>query len=103
MSNKLSQEAKGRQCQIAILGVCNGNPETTVLAHLNNKRLFRCGMGMKVPDWAGAWACSDCHDCVDFRTKHPSLTNAEIKLAHMEGVVRTMRILIEEGKIISNS
>ncbi len=29
----LRKEARGRECQVRIYGVCNGNPETTVLAH----------------------------------------------------------------------
>ena len=30
---KLTKAARGRECQVRIPGVCNGNPETTVLAH----------------------------------------------------------------------
>ncbi len=29
----LRKEARGRECQVRIYGICNGNPETTVLAH----------------------------------------------------------------------
>lgn len=29
----LRKEARGRECQIRIPGVCNGNPETVVLTH----------------------------------------------------------------------
>ncbi|MGV3346389.1 nuclease domain-containing protein, partial [Enterobacteriaceae bacterium LUAb1] len=30
----LRKEAKGRECQVRIPGICNGNSETVVLAHL---------------------------------------------------------------------
>ncbi len=30
----LRKAARGRECQVRIPGVCNGNPETTVLAHI---------------------------------------------------------------------
>jgi len=29
----LRKEARGRNCQVRLPGICNGNPETTVLAH----------------------------------------------------------------------
>jgi hypothetical protein len=58
----LRKEAKGRECQIRIPGICNNDRGTVVLCHLNNKRLFGVGVGQKVPDLFGAWGCSACHD-----------------------------------------
>ncbi len=52
----LRKEARGRECQVRIYGVCNGNPETTVLAHYRMAGI--CGTGMKPDDLIGAWACS---------------------------------------------
>jgi hypothetical protein len=94
----LRQEAKDRDCTVMLPGICNRNPETTVLAHLNNKRLFKCGMGLKVPDWAGAWACSDCHDVIDHRRK-ADIGNAELLIMFHEGVFRTQKTLADEGKL----
>lgn len=51
----LRKEARGRECQVRIYGVCNGNPETTVLAHYRMAGI--CGTGMKPDDLIGAWAC----------------------------------------------
>lgn len=62
----LRKEARGRECQVRIYGVCNGNPETTVLAHYRMAGI--CGTGMKPDDLIGAWACSACHDEIDRRT-----------------------------------
>ncbi|WP_258177743.1 DUF1364 domain-containing protein [Photobacterium phosphoreum] len=42
-SNKLRKAAKGQQCSVQILGVCNFNPETVVLAHLPSTTY---GMGL---------------------------------------------------------
>jgi hypothetical protein len=95
----LRREAKGRECLVRIPSVCNGNPETTVLAHLNNKALFGAGMGLKVPDMFGAWACSDCHDVCDGRKDTPSFTGNEIYEMHVEGVLRTQNQLLKEGKL----
>ena len=33
----LRKEARGRECQVRIYGICNGNPETTVLAHCQRR------------------------------------------------------------------
>ncbi|MFT5766762.1 MAG: hypothetical protein ACI9DH_000581 [Halioglobus sp.] len=86
----LRKEARGRECQIRIPGVCNGNPETTVLCHLGGG-----GMGRKQPDLLGAWGCSSCHDAVDGRLR----TNDDWQLYFHDGIFRTQQILIEEGLI----
>lgn len=43
----LRKAARGRECQVRIPGVCNGNPETSVLAHIRLTGL--CGTGTKLP------------------------------------------------------
>ena len=99
----LRKEAKGRECQINIYKVCNQNPETTVLAHPNNKLLFGGGMGLKPHDIFGAWACSACHDAVDGRAvaSHNGIkyTYRELQILFDEGVFRTQKILLDEEKI----
>lgn len=52
----LRKAARGRECQVRIPGVCNGNPETTVLAHIRIAGL--CGTGIKPPDLIAA-KCSN--------------------------------------------
>lgn len=86
----LKKKAKDRECMIRIPGCCNRNPYTTVLAHLNG-----AGMGMKHHDLHGAWACSNCHDAVDGRRK-VNFSPDELKLMHLEGVIRTQQVLINE-------
>lgn len=93
---KLTKAARGRECQIRIPGVCNGNPETTVLAHY--RMAGTCGMGMKPNDLQGAWACCACHDYVDSRRS--AAERAEARQYHAEGVMRTQAILISEGTVI---
>lgn len=89
------KEARGRDCQIRIPGVCNFNPETTVLAHY--RLAGTCGTGIKPDDIQGAWACSSCHDEIDRRTRHIDTETA--RYLHAEGVMRTLAILIDEEKI----
>ena len=62
----LRKAARGRECQVRIPGICNGNPETSVLAHIRLAGL--CGTGTKPPDLIATIACSACHDEIDRRT-----------------------------------
>lgn len=52
----LRKAARGRECQVRIPGVCNGNSETSVLAHIRLAGL--CGTGIKPPDLIATIACS---------------------------------------------
>lgn len=82
--------AKGKPCMVRLPTVCNGNPETTVLAHYRLAGL--CGTGMKPNDLVAAWACSTCHDECDRRTR--VLERDSVRLAHAEGMARTLDELI---------
>jgi hypothetical protein len=91
----LRKAARGRECQVRIPGVCNGNPETTVLTHIRIAGL--CGTGIKPPDLIAAIACSSCHDEIDRRTR---LVDAEYaKECALEGMARTQVIWMKEGLI----
>ena len=46
----LRKAARSRECQVRIPGVCNGNPETSVLAHIRLTGL--CGTGTKTKSTA---------------------------------------------------
>ncbi|WP_215268099.1 DUF1364 domain-containing protein [Escherichia coli] len=91
----LRKEARGRECQVRIYGVCNGNPETTVLAHY--RLAGTCGTATKPHDMQSAIACSSCHDLIDGRVKTSDYTKEELRLMHAEGVFRTQEIWREEG------
>jgi hypothetical protein len=90
---KYTRSARGQDCQVRLEGICNFNPETTVLAHLNGG-----GAGMKHLDIHGAFCCSSCHDAVDRRT-HKDMEPDFLKLALHEGVVRTQAINFRAGLI----
>ncbi|MDE2472474.1 MAG: DUF1364 domain-containing protein, partial [Bradyrhizobium sp.] len=82
----LRELARGQLCMVRLPGVCNGNPETTVLAHY--RLADTCGAGMKPNDLQAAWACSACHDECDRRTR--ALETEYVRLSHAEGVFRTL-------------
>ena len=91
--SKITQSAKGEECQVRVPNVCNGNNETVVLAHLNGG-----GIGAKYHDIHGAYCCIACHTWLDGGyAKH---TPREIRdLYHLQGMVRTQQILIKKGLI----
>lgn len=95
--SKITQSARGQMCQVRLLGICNNNPETVVLAHY--RLAGTCGMGMKPPDYLGAFACSACHDEIDRRTRH--LDEDTAALAHAEGVMRTLVLLEQKGLLLT--
>ncbi len=92
----LRKQARGRECQIRIPGVCNGNPETSVLAHM--RLAGTCGTGIKPPDILAAISCNCCHDAVDGRLKTEYSTD-ELHSMHADGVLRTQIMWLKEGLI----
>lgn len=75
----LRELARGKPCMVRVPGICNSNPETTVLAHIRRGNV--AGMGQKPPDTCAVWACSSCHDLIDGRSKHPAYAIDELILA----------------------
>lgn len=86
----LRREAIDRECQIRLEG-CTTGP--CCLAHF--RMIGMSGMGMKSPDWLGAYACDNCHTKVD-RTERG---NVETQLDFAKGVFRTLDILFKEEKL----
>ena len=91
-SKKIRESAKGQECQVRIPGVCNFNPETTVLAHVGKGG----GMGQKCDDIHATYACSSCHDAIDGRS---NLSMSVARLYSYEGMVRTQKLLLEQELI----
>ena len=96
MKVNLRKEARGRECQVRIVGVCNRCTDTVVLAHYRMSGLN--GIVQKPDDVFGAWACSACHDAIDSRVK-TEYDREQLRLFHAEGVFRTQQILKNEGKL----
>jgi hypothetical protein len=67
----IRRAARGQDCQLQILGVCNGDSTTTVLCH-SNRLADGKGMGLKAPDHAACFGCSSCHDILDGRAPRPA-------------------------------
>lgn len=81
--------ARGEDCTAMIPGVCNFNPETTVLAH-SNLMADGKGMGYKSDDSSGIFCCSSCHSFLDQgkatkEEKAAVFEKAQIRMIHRLG------------------
>ena len=96
-SKKLRASARGRNCTLNIVGVCNSNPETVVLCHLPDET----GTGImagKSDDWIAVFGCSSCHDILDGRV-YSNISKKDLDFYSHRALLRTWRIMIEEGLI----
>lgn len=99
--SKITKAARGKPCTLRVSGYggCS-DPETVVFCHAPSNAN---GMGMKSPDWWGAFGCQRCHDIIDGRIHIPLYSESESKLVKQtcwnRGIYETHEILIEEGLI----
>jgi hypothetical protein len=92
----LREYARGKPCMVRLLGVCNHDLATSVLAHERVSGIS--GAGIKAPDIFGAWCCSKCHDVLDGRVQS-DLTYEQRRLSLSDGVRGTQYCLWNAGII----
>lgn len=91
-SQAVRDSARGEDCSLRIPGVCNFDPETTILAHVP------CGMrgtSIKGPDIIGVYACSACHDLLDDRVRGEAINGWDVIRALAETQVK----LVQKGLV----
>ena len=88
----LRKAAKGKRCEMQLVGVCNDDPETTVLAHI---RRGNPGVGRKPHDLCAVRACFECHREIDLQVRRVPLMDLHI----LAGLMRTWVAHVEEGLI----
>jgi hypothetical protein len=95
----IRRAARGQECTLQILGVCNGDSSTVVLCH-SNKLEHGKGMGLKAPDTAACFGCAACHDVLDGRRPRPDgMTMTDIDRYFRFAMERTHAILRTKGLI----
>lgn len=92
-SKKLRASARGEQCTLRLVGICNFNPETVVLAHIGKGG----GMGSKCGDNMAVFACSNCHDVIDGRASYDSILNPNIAAEELRALGETQQIWFDNG------
>jgi hypothetical protein len=96
-STPTRRAARGRDCTLMLLGVCNRDPATTVLCH-SNRLADGKGMGLKAPDSAACFGCSDCHDVLDGRRPLPGwMTRQQLDDSFDRACTITQEQLTQEG------
>ena len=97
--SKIRQSARGEDCTINLIGVCNYNPETVVWAHSNRYQDGK-GMGLKAKDENGAYACYACHQVYDRQRKRPEhLSLDNVEEAFTMAMMKSRQILKDKGLI----
>ena len=94
-TSKLIKSAYGKGCTIRFYNYCNGDPTTTVLAHVPCDRRRR---EIKSPDWWAALSCSGCFNVLNGSVK-TGMSKETIYIRHIRGVYRTINRHIEDGLI----
>ena len=92
-SKKLRDSARGQQCTFRIPGICNHDPETTVLCHIRDETK---GMGNKALDISAAFGCSACHTAID---QHRLIGLGESGYM-LRALQRTQKIWRDSGLIV---
>ena len=89
-SRKYLAGSKGQPCKLRIVGVCTGNVETTIPAHIRDRHT---GRSIKASDLSVADACFNCHEVFDRRAKLPSgeyLSDDEWRFYALRGLQDTL-------------
>lgn len=97
-SKTLRDSARGQCCTLQIPGICNGNPETTVLCHLPSGTH---GLGYKSDDYWAVFGCSSCHDMIDGRTSY-DWQPGELEETYLQALHATYRQWLEESVMVAD-
>jgi len=96
-SPALMEAARGMPCSLRLPGICNHNPETSVMCHLPG---IGKSMRSKVSDLHTAIGCSACHTAIDtFGWERRGLTAAVVLDAMLRGHAETQARLAALGII----
>ena len=93
VSQKLRDSARGQLCTLEIVGVCNHDPATVVLAHLQSEVK---GAATKSDDWNACFACSACHTHLDEQW----LPSGWASWYSLRALQRTQKIWRDAGLIV---
>lgn len=92
----LTQLAKYQPCMLRCPDVCNGDPRTTVPAHVRRANI--AGGSQKPTDLAIIWCCAPCAYLTDNPDQRPKyMTIADLDQLLLHGLCRT---LDRVGKVI---
>lgn len=88
---KITNSARGRNCEIRLPGICAPGPENETVVFCHFRQIGISGLGFKTDAPIGAYGCAACHAFVD--SHHDCAT----QLAFAEGCFRTINIMWRDG------
>lgn len=96
--SKITESARGEDCQVRIIGVCTHDPEKTIWSHA---RWYAAGRGrsIKAPDVCGAYCCTACDQVYDGQMAVAGLKRSEVDMDWCMGHFRSLIILGQKGLI----
>jgi hypothetical protein len=104
--SKITESARGEECQVRYIGICSFDPAKTIWSHCRHLAGGK-GKGMKALDLCGAYACTVCDAAYDQMTgvQTPArlaiglapATRTELDLDWFMGMVRSLVILVKKG------
>lgn len=89
--------ARGKDCYMRLAGICNGNPETTVLCHIRRGNVG--GFGIKPPPICAVPMCFDCHNAYDARIR-TRYTREQLDAEALRGLVQWLDFLWKHELLI---
>ena len=93
VSAKLRASARGQDCTFAIPNVCNRDPETTVLCHLQSDV---AGKATKSDDFHAAFGCANCHSAIDLHW----LSKEDELYYSLRALQRTLKYWVDRGLVV---
>lgn len=85
--------SRGQPCKLNIVGVCTGDAETTIAAHIRDETF---GGAQKADDTSIVDSCFACHDAFDARGRAP-MSEVEWLRYALRGLQRTIRDRVQRG------
>lgn len=99
-SRKYLAGSRGAPCTLRIAGVCTGDTETTVPAHIRDRHT---GRSIKASDLSVADSCFACHEVFDGRAKMPGggiILMTDWLFYALRGLQETLERRVEMGLLI---
>lgn len=91
-SKIIRNAARDKTCHFNIVGYCNYDSSTSVMAHMPTDDFLS---GYKSTDLASlAVCCSSCHDVIDGRVKH-QVSESDLNFYMRRAQTRTLNMLFE--------
>ena len=95
--SKITKSAKGKDCQVRIIGVCSFDPAQTIWSHVRFSAAGR-GRAIKAVDICGAYACTSCDAVYDGQAKRPDgMTREQVDMDWFMGHMRSLVMLVNDG------